>query len=264
MPRVTYFYKRSFRALFQSTESSENKNECMLECNFAKTPKHQTVMQFRKVKTYQSLLFCPAYLFSLEDLKRRWYILTICLEIKHVEYHLSLMLRNSCVRQRKIQTQLSRVKDKQRFRKPKMKRRAMIRSTVSEEKKAGRNRKGRPAHPSFSWRKSTTLKIFLQLPQTCFPQYLFHCSNYKSIFKSNLLHRSSSILMLATTGLRLDRIPFHSIKHKTKPKTTSKVFVFLYSFELLCLSFNLLKSNLSQSIKLLSVIPTESKVSMYF
>jgi len=51
-----------------------------------------------KLKTYQSLLFCPAYLFSLEDLKRRWSIVTFFSKL-YVEYHLCLDVRalNTCI-----------------------------------------------------------------------------------------------------------------------------------------------------------------------
>lgn len=81
MPRVTNFYKKSFRTLFQSTQAIKIKMKACWVCILPKPHRHQTAMDHTKVKTYQSLLFCPAYLFSLEDLKRRWCVVTFCLEI---------------------------------------------------------------------------------------------------------------------------------------------------------------------------------------
>lgn len=49
--------------------------------------RHQMTTDLMKLKTYQSLLFFPAYLFSLEDLKRKWWIVTFPLKL-HVEYNL--------------------------------------------------------------------------------------------------------------------------------------------------------------------------------
>lgn len=80
MPRVTTFYHRSFRFLFQSTHAIQLKNQGMLGMHPHKNS-HQMTTDLTKLKTYQSLLFFPAYLFSLEDLKRRWWIVTFPLEI---------------------------------------------------------------------------------------------------------------------------------------------------------------------------------------
>lgn len=54
-------------------------------------------MDLMKLKTYQSLLFCPAYLFSLEDLKRRWWVVTFFLEIM---CGISFMFRCKAIKQK--------------------------------------------------------------------------------------------------------------------------------------------------------------------
>lgn len=127
------------------------------------------------------------------------------------------------------------------------------------EKISGRSCRGHPVRSSFSRQKSTTSKILLRLPRAFSPQYFTVLTTRTFFFMFNLLHRITSILLLSTSDLSKEMIPFLSTKTKQhKPKTKS-----LYSFESLHHSINLLKPILSQSIKFHLVITALSKIGMY-